>query len=464
MKENPKLWFYRPLLVISDVLALNLSFFLAYFVRFYTFLPSPRGIPPLKMYLLLLPLVNFVFLGVFKFFELYRDRPTLFFRERFLGLFKATLVACMVLGAFTFLYREFSYSRLVGLFTWGISLIFLTLFRELLRRWRIEFLKKGRGKKKVLLLGGGEGARRVIELTRRYPELGYEPRVVVDPERKEGEYGERIRVEKEKEKVPLLVEEEKVEEIIITRPILSSSEFSELTLRLGTLRVRFTLVPELYGSYLTRRVEEVEGIPFITLKEFPLQGGRAVVKKALDFTFSLLFLSLLSPLFLLIGILIKLTSPGPLIYKQERMGLDGVSFVLYKFRSMGVEAEKEGPVWGKTEDERATPIGRWLRRTGLDELPQLVNVLRGEMSLVGPRPERPVFAKKFREKIPRYLERLKVKAGITGWAQVNGLKGETPLEERIKYDIYYIENWSPGFDLKIMGKTLLLLAREILKI
>jgi Undecaprenyl-phosphate glucose phosphotransferase len=215
------------------------------------------------------------------------------------------------------------------------------------------------------------------------------------------------------------------------------------------------VVPDLLQFIALRaRLEDLDGLPIINVNDVPLQGFNAVVKRAIDVILSgaaLLVMGL--PLAIIAGI-VKLSSSGPVFYRQERMGLDGKPITIYKFRSMYVGAEDgSGPVWARDDDPRATPIGRWLRKLDLDELPQFWNVLKGEMSIVGPRPERPFFVEQFKHRIPQYMLRHKVKAGITGWAQVNGWRGNTSLEKRIEYDLYYIENWSVTLDLKIMWLT-----------
>jgi len=205
---------------------------------------------------------------------------------------------------------------------------------------------------------------------------------------------------------------------------------------------------------LRASLEELDGLPVINMNDVPLQGFRAWIKRSLDIVLSLLAMVVLAIPFAVIAAIVKWTSSGPIFYKQERMGLDGRPFAVYKFRSMTHHAEDTtGPVWARDDDPRATSVGRWLRRFDLDELPQFWNVLKGEMSIVGPRPERPFFVQQFRHRIPQYMLRHKVKAGITGWAQVNGWRGNTSLEKRIEYDLYYIENWSVTLDLKIMWLT-----------
>jgi len=202
-------------------------------------------------------------------------------------------------------------------------------------------------------------------------------------------------------------------------------------------------------------IEDFEGVPIIHLRESPLFGWNGVLKRGLDLVVGGVALVVLSPVLMIVASAVKLTSPGPTLLRQERMGLDGRAFSMLKFRTMRSDAEAEsGPVWATPDDDRRTRVGAVLRRFSLDELPQLFNVLRGDMSLVGPRPERPVFVETFRHRIPGYMLRHKVKAGMTGWAQINGWRGNTSLEKRIEYDLYYIERWSLGFDLAILLKTI----------
>jgi Undecaprenyl-phosphate glucose phosphotransferase len=212
-------------------------------------------------------------------------------------------------------------------------------------------------------------------------------------------------------------------------------------------------VPNLAGLSLT--TSNLDGLPVVGLRESPHFGLNVVVKRAMDIVLSLVGIILLSPLLGLIALSVKLTSPGPIFYRQERCGLNGRSFFMLKFRSMRVDAEKQtGAVWARKDDDRRTRFGTFLRRTSLDELPQLINVLMGDMSLVGPRPERPVFIHRFKKTIPNYMARHSVKAGITGWAQVNGWRGDTSLRKRLQYDLYYITHWTPWLDFRIMWMTL----------
>ncbi|MEE9186928.1 MAG: sugar transferase, partial [Bacteroidota bacterium] len=230
----------------------------------------------------------------------------------------------------------------------------------------------------------------------------------------------------------------------------------EIVRRCEGLNVEFMMVPDMLEMMTSRvRLKEIEGIPFLRIKDIPMTAWNRILKRTFDVIISVLVLVVTSPLLLLSALLIKLTSKVPAFYKQDRVGLDGQTYQVLKLRTMRVDAESEtGPVWAKKDDPRVLGIGRILRRFSIDELPQLINVLKGEMSIVGPRPERPLFVEQFKDQIPKYLDRHRVKTGITGWAQVNGLRGDTSIDERTKYDVYYIENWSLVFDIKIILKTI----------
>ncbi|HET7261402.1 MAG TPA: undecaprenyl-phosphate glucose phosphotransferase [Casimicrobiaceae bacterium] len=249
---------------------------------------------------------------------------------------------------------------------------------------------------------------------------------------------------------------EPVDQVWIALPLAAEKRIRECvdSLRQTPVVVRF--VPNLQGFHLLNHsIGEIAGMPVLSLTDSPVEGVRATWKAIEDYALAALLLVALSPLLAVIAIAIKLTSPGPIVYRQERVTWNGRHFAMYKFRTMTIDAEAHsGPVWTTIDDQRATPVGAFLRRFSLDELPQLVNVLRGEMSLVGPRPERPEFVTTFRTQVPGYMQKHLVKAGITGWAQVNDLRGDSDLALRIQYDLYYIGHWSPWFDLRILALTL----------
>ena len=247
-----------------------------------------------------------------------------------------------------------------------------------------------------------------------------------------------------------------IQYVYIALPISATGKITALANEMSSRLAHVCLVPDLFQlNILNSRITDIGGLPVIhMIDEAPLDFRRAI-KRLIDIAFSFVFLVLTSPILLFIALAVKLSSPGPVFYRQERMGLNGLTFDMLKFRSMPVDAEKKtGAVWAKPGEQRATRVGAFLRKTSLDELPQFINVLKGDMSVVGPRPERPVFIDQFRDQIPRYMLRHKMKAGITGWAQVNGWRGNTSIEKRIEFDLYYIQNWSLRLDLKIMLMTL----------
>jgi Undecaprenyl-phosphate glucose phosphotransferase len=249
---------------------------------------------------------------------------------------------------------------------------------------------------------------------------------------------------------------ERVDHLYVTLPLEEHAKLLDLMEITSREFIDVKVVPDILQFIALRaRLEDLDGLPVININEVPLQGFNTWLKRGLDVALSAIATVVLVIPFVIIAAIVKMTSPGPVFYRQERMGLDGKAFTVYKFRSMSEDAEDiTGPVWARDDDPRTTPVGRWLRRMDLDELPQFWNVLKGDMSIVGPRPERPFFVEQFKHRIPQYMLRHKVKAGITGWAQVNGWRGNTSLEKRIEYDLYYIENWSVTLDLKIMWLTL----------
>jgi Undecaprenyl-phosphate glucose phosphotransferase len=253
-----------------------------------------------------------------------------------------------------------------------------------------------------------------------------------------------------------IAQRERVDHLYVTLPLEEHTKLLDLMEITSREFIDVKVVPDILQFIALRaRLEDLDGLPVININEIPLQGFNAWVKRGLDVVLSTAAMVLLAIPFAIISALVKWTSPGPVFYQQERMGLDGKAFTVYKFRSMHEDAEgTTGPIWAGDDDPRATALGRWLRKMDLDELPQFWNVLKGDMSIVGPRPERPFFVEQFKHRIPQYMLRHKVKAGITGWAQVNGWRGNTSLEKRIEYDLYYIENWSVTLDLKIMWLTL----------
>jgi Undecaprenyl-phosphate glucose phosphotransferase len=465
---------YNRLLVTFHVLSdstLGVSaFIIAYALRFHTgVIPAPKGVPPLQQYLLVAPFVAALVPLGFQLQGLYRLRRGRSRVDDFFNVFVGsilTVVFGIVATLYTQTYFAGSAARDRGLFevsqvVWALFLVLnvvLTyasreLVREVLeRRWRA-----GIGLKRILIAGSGELGRLVADKILEHRELGYQIIGFVDVKAWGDHLGYRG--------LPLLgtIEEaaeiavrESIDHLYVALPPEQHVQMLELIESTSRQCVDVKVVPDLLQVIALRaRLEDLDGIPVININEPSLQGFNSLVKRGLDIVIASAALALLGIPLGVIALLVRLTSRGPIFYCQERTGLDGKSFTIVKFRSMYDDAEREtGPVWTKPDDPRVTPLGRFLRRSNIDELPQLWNVLTGDMSMVGPRPERPHFVEQFRHKIPSYMLRHKVKAGLTGWAQVNGWRGNTPLEKRIEYDLYYIENWSVRLDLKIMWLTL----------
>ena len=342
------------------------------------------------------------------------------------------------------------------MYFWFINIVFLSLTRIVFREFLRFLRQKGYNQRHALILGAEKMGQDLVTKLRKHPELGIQMAgfLTSDP----NSVGTEIQGTKVLGKysdVRELIAKRGIDIIFVALPFHAHNQLKEVLEWIGDETVSIMVLPDLL-EFVTLRgsVSEFEGMPLISLRDTPLYGWNIIVKRVLDIVLSSLVIIFTSPVMLIIAILIKLTSRGHIFFKQERMGLDGKPFNMLKFRTMFINAEQEtGPVWAKKDDPRRTKIGKLLRRTSLDELPQFFNVLKGDMSIVGPRPERPVFIENFRSTIPKYMLRHKMKAGITGWAQISGWRGNTSLEKRIEYDLYYIENWSLNFDLKIICLT-----------
>jgi Undecaprenyl-phosphate glucose phosphotransferase len=441
----------------ADLAVVAASWLAAYGLRFYVIgpplvVPEP---PPLRGYLLQLVPILAVWAVAFHAFDLYRPRRLGSYLAEWIDIAKASTLGVLVLIAvMTFAFRDQEYSRVVIIYFWLLSIggasFMRGVFREALRLAR----RRGYNVRRALLVGAGESMDEVLAMLRRRPDLGIRVLGFVTDKPDGGREGSRWLA-------PLhqlrgVLDEHAPDLVIIALPHADSGRLADILREIGDDPVAIHLVPDLYGlATLRGGIEEFDGVPLIHLRDSPLYGWNRVAKRAFDLVVGSCVLTAALPVMSLVAMAIKLTSPGPILLAQERMGLDGRRFRMLKFRTMRVDAEAAtGPVWARPDDPRRTRLGSFLRRTSLDELPQLVNVLRGEMSLVGPRPERPLFVQEFRTRIPGYMLRHKVKAGMTGWAQINGWRGNTSLEKRIEYDLYYIERWSLAFDLSILVRTL----------
>jgi len=441
-----------------DALLLSGCWILAYFLRFYTDFIRPAPVMvPFSTYLWFLGIVVIVWFFTFRGFDLYRPRRIGSHWKEMLDVAKACTFCVFILIAVTYLLRRFELSRLSFFYFWLLSLLVIGFDRALFRGWLRFLRKRGYNQKQALIAGSGSSAVDLVDRLSHHPELGIKVLGLLaeDPEKAAPNIG-GIQVLGGLGDLKRIIHAHQVDILFIALPNDAQHHLEALLEGLSEEVLDVKIIPDLF-RFVTLRggIDELDGLPIISLQETPLYGWNRVVKRVFDIVFSVSGIVLFSPLMAVIAILVKLTSPGPVLYVQERMGLDGKPFKMLKFRSMKQDAEKEtGPVWAKLDDPRRTRIGAFLRRTNLDELPQLFNVLKGEMSMVGPRPERSAFVREFKGRIPGYMLRHKMKAGITGWAQINGFRGDTPIEERIRYDLSYINNWSIWFDLKILFMTL----------
>lgn len=449
-------------LLVVDACVMVLAWCAAYWLRFFLpfhvppLLEVTRGYPRFSSYAALFPLVAGVWMSVLLWMRAYEGKSLLGRGIQLLSVLKAHAAALVVFIALTYFLGDSRYSRLVIVYFGGIGAVAMIVTRLAARHLLHALRERGLNLRNVLAVGDGLALQALLDRIERFPDLGLRVVGVVTHEDSPlrgspvrpvlGAYAE----------LGQILNVTPVNEVLIALPPAQSRVLDDLLEVLKDETVDVRIVPDV-SHYVTLgcEVEDFDGLPIVRINDSPVVGWGAIAKRATDVVLSALALVVLSPLLLLIGMVIKLTSPGPVLYAQERMGLDGRSFRMWKFRSMHVDAEQQsGAVWAQAGDKRRTPIGAFLRRTSLDELPQLWNVLCGDMSLVGPRPERPVFVRRFRGEIPHYMLRHKVRAGITGWAQVNGWRGNTSLDRRIECDLFYIRNWSYILDLKILTMTL----------
>ena len=446
------------LLAVSDVAATWVALATAYFLRFRAeIVPITKGIPDASSYYRLFPLIAGLWPAVYYFYGLYQVRRNRSRVEEGLSVLVATGLATLLLSGLATFYRGFSYSRLVLILFLGLDVLFVFAGRTAIRRYLEEAWRHGVGVRKVLVVGAGRLGRALLDKFLEHPEMGMRAVGFLDdaPEKLGIGYRGVLVLGTTREAAPL-VESHGVDTVFLALPLEAHRTMLAVLKEVGRTVADVRVVPDLL-QYITFRagVEDMDGLPVVHLTQVPLTGWMSLVKRTLDIGISAAALAVLSPLLAAIAAAIRLSDGGPVLYRQRRMGLDGRPFDILKFRSMRVGAEEEsGPTWAQPDDPRRTRVGRFLRQWSLDELPQLWNVLRGEMSLVGPRPERPEFVGEFKEKFPQYMVRHRVRAGITGWAQVHGWRGNTSLSKRIEYDLYYIENWSLSLDIKILWMTL----------
>ncbi len=456
IKDNQKV--FNRMLVLLDAFLTGASFILAYLVKFYILEDGPGiGVLPISDYFMLLPFIVPGYMALYYRCSVYTPKRTVRRRHEIYGILQANTIGLAALIIILYMIiREINFSRSVMAIFYMLNIFLTSCARIVLRKALRTMRSKGYNLKHILLVGYSRAAEEYIDRILDNPQWGYVVCGILDEHIPAGTTYKGVKVLGTLGNLEIILPENKLDEIAIT---LSLKDYDYLEGIVDTCEksgVHTKFIPD-YNSLIPSKpyTEDLMGLPVINIRYVPLTNtGNMVIKRSMDLVGSLFGIIITSPLMLVAAILVKLSGPGPVIFKQERVGLHNKSFYMYKFRSMEQQAPKdEKKAWTVRNDPRVTNVGKFLRKTSLDELPQLFNILKGDMSLVGPRPERPLFVEKFKEEIPRYMVKHQVRPGLTGWAQVNGLRGDTSIRKRIEYDLYYIENWTLGFDIKIILMT-----------
>lgn len=425
-----------------DAGIIGATYFFSWYLRFKSGLfVQDAGVLPAKTYFSALFLIIPGYLLLYSIFQLYMPRRVKSYRKELMDIIRANGIGFMIFILVLYFIKQEHFSRqmLCIFFFINISLEFAS--RYLIRTILWKMRKQGLNQKHILMIGESQMAEQYMDRLRENPKWGYQVFAHL----------------KDEEKLERILEGNELDEVVIA---LRAEDYGKLERIVDVCEkagVHTKMIPD-FGNVISTRpyIEDVQGIPVIHVRRVPLNIMRnRVAKRAVDLIGATVAIILFSPVMLLTVLVVALTEEGSVIYRQERVGLHNQVFYMYKFRSMIMQdEEKEKAEWSTRNDPRITPVGKLIRRTSIDELPQLFNVLKGEMSLVGPRPERPQFVQKFRDEIPRYMVKHQVRPGMTGWAQTNGYRGDTSIEKRIEYDLYYIENWTMVFDMKILILTI----------
>lgn len=458
IKDNQK--YFNRLQIVVDALVIVLSYVLAWYLKFESPLsdmdPSV-GVLTMRTYFELLYFIVPGYLILYYYFHLYTPKRVTAHKYAIISIFQANTVGIIILMAAWFMVKQIDFSRsMMGMF-YIINIFLAALSRTVIRAVLRYFRKKGYNIKYILLVGYSRAAEEYIDRINANPQWGYVVRGILDDSVPRGTMYKGVKVVGSIGNLVYILPENKLDEIAIT---LSLNDYDQLEYIVDLCEksgVHTKFIPDYISLFPSRPyTEDLMGLALINIRYVPLTNNlNWITKRVVDVIVAFVGAVVFSPVMLLCAIAVKCTSRGPVIFKQERVGLHNKTFEMYKFRTMEVQrpdAEKKG--WTMKDDPRVTKVGKILRKTSMDELPQLFNILKGDMSVVGPRPERPQFVEQFKEEIPRYMVKHQVRPGLTGWAQINGYRGDTSIKRRIEYDIYYIENWTLSFDFKIMLLTL----------
>ncbi|AJY74593.1 undecaprenyl-phosphate glucose phosphotransferase [Paenibacillus beijingensis] len=451
--------FLTQLYVLADMLCMLLVFGAAYWIKFYSGLLVHYYTVPFVTYLVWSTVYAFAAVLIGFYVGFYTPKRRKRFSYDILKICQVHSLSFLLLLSLLFFGKEVHISReFLALFL-GMNLIGLTVYRFAVKQTLVWFRRKGFNKRFVLILGAGKVGRNFHDKLLNYPDLGYEVYGFLDDyqsEHVEEQTHLRPIVGKLEDLEEVLSENRTIDEVIIALPLEAYSKYADIIATCEKAGVKTLIIPDYFDLLPAKPFfDNFAGMPLINIRDVPLDElSNRLAKRTFDIAFSAVAIVLLSPIMLLVAIGIKLTSPGPVLFRQERVGFGRRTFQMYKFRSMRVAPDDSADTrWTVKNDPRRTAFGTFLRRTSLDELPQFFNVLMGQMSVVGPRPERPFFVDRFKEEVPKYMIKHHIRPGITGWAQTNGLRGDTSIQERIRHDLFYIENWSFFLDLKIICKT-----------
>ncbi|MDB0439180.1 undecaprenyl-phosphate glucose phosphotransferase [Clostridioides difficile] len=454
IKENQKI--LNKIQILIDMFIIVLSFVLAYYTKFYL-LKGTNSIG-VKGYIMTTICSMLMYFILYNLLDLYSTKRTSRLYKEIKEIIKANIIGALVLVLILFIIKLINYSRVVLILFLMYNILLTSLSRVLIRNILRRYRVKGFNKKHCLVVGATEIASKLIEKIEINRQWGYNVLGCLDEELDKKDKFEGISILGKFDDIEKVLQERYVDIVFIT---VSSKDFyklEEIIKQCEKAGVKTNIIPYYY-DYLPAKpyMDDLDGITIIDIRRVPLDNCvNNICKRIFDIIFSIFAIVIASPIMLLSIIIIKMTSQGPVIYKQVRVGLNRKDFNMYKFRSMKVQSkEEEKTKWTTKNDQRKTKWGSIMRKTSIDELPQLFNVLRGDMSIVGPRPERPFFVNRFKDEIPKYMIKHQVRPGITGWAQVNGYRGDTSIEKRIEYDLYYIENWTFFFDIKIIFLTLI---------
>ena len=458
IKNNQK--YLNGLHVIIDALIIAGSYILAWWLKFESPLSNVKPgdfYLPMETYFSAIPYIVAAYLIIYRFCNLYTAKRGSGPGGEFWRIVEANIIGAVSLTSVLFVIWQQHFSRSMIFLFVVLNITLTTAFRFSLREMLVVARRRGYNMKHVLLVGYSRAAEEYIDRVKSNPQWGYVIHAILDDVVARGTLYKGIKVVGRIDNLEIILPENKLDEIAITLPLAQYGRLTDIVTLCEKSGVHTKFIPD-YNSIIPSRpyTEDLMGLPVINIRNVPLTRlSNRACKRALDLVGAVVGLILSSPLLHVIAVLVKATSKGPVIFMQERIGQHNKPFHMYKFRSMRMQSEAdEKKGWTVKDDPRVTGVGKFIRRTSLDELPQLFNILKGDMSLVGPRPERTQFVEKFKEEIPRYMIKHQVRPGLTGWAQVNGYRGDTSIRKRIDYDLYYIENWTFGFDVRIIFLTI----------